>query len=130
MENVSWDTAKARCEAMGGHLAVIRNQEEFDQVVALAEQLGARYVWLGAKRDPDTGEMEWVTGEDVDFYVWDLNEPSYKDGYDGTPEDYLMLWQVTFGDHNGWKYNDSRPDVYGYSHSIFGGKIAYICQMD
>ncbi|MGI6029031.1 MAG: lectin-like protein [Candidatus Heteroscillospira sp.] len=130
MENVSWDTAKARCEAMGGHLAVIHNQEEFDQVVALAEQLGARYVWLGAHRNAETGEMEWVTGEDIDFYVWDLNEPSYKDGYDGTPEDYLMLWQVSFGDHSGWKYNDSRSDVYGYSHSIFGGKIAYICQMD
>ena len=130
MENVSWDTAKARCEAMGGHLAVIHNQEEFDTVVALAEQLGARYVWLGAQRNPDTGEMEWVTGEDIDFYIWDLNEPSYTDGYDGTPENYLMLWQVTFGDHNGWKYNDSRPDVYGYSQKIFGGKIAYICQMD
>jgi len=130
LENVSWETARARCEAMGGHLAVIHNQEELDQVAALAEELGASYVWLGARRSAATGEMEWVTGEEIDFYAWDLNEPSYKDGYDGTPEDYLLLWKVSFGDHSGWKYNDSRPDLYGYSSKIFGGKIAYICQKD
>lgn len=130
MENVSWETAKARCEAMGGHLAVIHNEDELNDIIEMAEELGASYVWLGAKRNADTGEMEWVTGETIDFYDWDINEPSLKDGYDGTAEDYLLLWKVAFGDHFGWKYNDSRPDLYGYSNSIFGGKIAYICQMD
>ena len=105
-------------------------KEELDAIIDMAEQLGVQYVWLGAKRNADTGEMEWVTGEDIDFYVWDLNEPSYKDAYDGTAEDYLLLWKVSFGDHSGWKYNDSRPDLYGYSPKIFGGKIAYICEMD
>ena len=90
--------------------------------------MGASYVWLGAKRNIPGGAMEWVTGENINFYVWDLNEPSYKDGYDGTPEDHLLLWKVNFGDHSGWKYNDSRGDLYASYPSIFGGKIAYICQ--
>ncbi|MGE4353342.1 MAG: lectin-like protein [Oscillospiraceae bacterium] len=130
LENATWDEAQARCEVMGGHLAVIHNEDELQNVIEMAEELGAKYVWLGAKRNTDTGEMEWVTGENIDFYVWDLNEPSYKDGYDGTPENYLLLWNVSFGDHSGWKYNDSRPDLYDYSPRIFGGKIAYICQTD
>jgi len=128
MENVSWSEAKAKCEAMGGHLAVIHNQAELNAVISMAEQMGASYVWLGAKRNTPGGEMEWVTGEKIDFYDWDLNEPSYKDGYDGTLEDHLLLWKVSFGDHSGWKYNDSRGDLYRSYPSIFGGKIAYICE--
>ena len=127
---MTWEEAREQCEAMGGHLAVISDQDELDTVISLAEQMGVQYVWLGAQRSSDTGEMEWVTGEDIDFYVWDVNEPSHTDAYDGTAEDYLMLWRVSFGGREGWKYNDSRLDPYGYSPRIFGGNIAYICEMD
>ena len=130
LDDCTWEDAQARCEKMGGHLATISDQDDLNRVITMAETLGAQYVWLGAKRESAGGDMVWVTGEDIDFYIWDTNEPSYKDGYDGTAEDYLMLWNVSFGKHNGWAYNDSRLDPIAASSKVYSGKVAYICEFD
>ena len=130
VENCSWADAKAKCEALGGHLAVISDSTELQTVIDLAEQLGVKYIWLGASRNSSTNEMEWVTGESIDYYPWDVNEPSYSDSYSGVREDYLMLWRVSWGSHTSWTYNDSRANPAGDYPSIYGGKIAYICEFD
>lgn len=39
-EDLSWTEAQARCQEMGGHLAVISDQAEFDKIVALLEDAG------------------------------------------------------------------------------------------
>ena len=62
MENVSWDTAKARCEAMGGHLAVIHNQAEFDQVLLHMERLGFEN---GFYQDPSAAGEEMIPDFDL-----------------------------------------------------------------
>lgn len=129
LDNCTWAEARVRCEEMGGHLATITDQADLNRVIAMANELGAKYIWLGAQRS-SSGNMEWVTGENISFYPWDLNEPSYADGYDGTPENYLMLWYVTFGQHKGWAYNDSRMDPVSAAPSVYGGKIAFICEFD
>lgn len=126
LENVSWTEAQERAQTYGGKLATISSQAELDAVIAMAQELGADYVWLGASRNLDSGEMVWESGETVDFYSWGVGEPSYRDGYDGTAENYLLLWNVFFDGNNGWVYNDSRNDLYGAYPSVFGGKIAYI----
>ncbi len=130
LDNLTWEEAEAQAEAMGGHLAVISSLDEYEEITKLAEEIGATYIWLGAKRNPDTNQMEWVNGEPFTFDAWGTGEPSYTDEYDGTAEDYLLLWNVSFGNRSGWRFNDSRPDLYGYNSGIFGGKIAYIYEID
>ena len=70
--------------------------------------------------------LSWLTDEAVSYYPWDEGEPSYQDGYDGTAEDYLLLWY-----HNGrWVYNDSRNDPVGDYPAAYSGRVGYVCEFD
>lgn len=82
---------------------MISSAEELAEITALAEEAGAKFVWIGLHRE--AGELKWVTGESVDYYVWGSGEPSVTDS-DGTPEDYVLLWHTD----SGWIYNDCRND--------------------
>lgn len=123
LSNSSWEQAQALCKAEGGHLAVISSAEELAEITALAEEAGAKFVWIGLHRE--AGELKWVTGESVDYYVWGSGEPSVTDS-DGTPEDYVLLWHTD----SGWIYNDCRNDPAAAYPSVYGGKLAYACEYD
>ena len=123
LEDISWEDAKAKCEEMGGHLATVKNQEELSEIIALVTAKGANYVWLGAYR-AENDHWYCVTGEALDFTVWDSGEPSARD-MDGTREDYLLLWyRKNLGV---WRYNDMRNDPCAVAAS-YRGKLAYVCQ--
>lgn len=109
-ESTSWEEANRRCQEMGGHLATITSQEEMDQIIALAEANDARYIWLGGYTSYDEyGSVfgHWVTGEAFSFQAWSEREPSRVDK-DGTPEWYIMLWNIP--SLGGWCWNDQRND--------------------
>ncbi len=126
MDDVTWEEAKASCEMMGGHLATVKDQEQFDNIVAMAVEKGAQFVWLGSYRGGD-GLWYDVTGEAMSFSAWDTGEPSAFDS-DGTPENYLLLW---FRPAQGtWTYNDMRNDPISVIPATYSGKVAYICQFD
>jgi len=126
VDDVSWEEAKASCETMGGHLAVVDSQERLDSIIAMAEEKGAQFVWLGSYRGDD-GIWYNVTGEPMNFSVWDAGEPSAIDA-DGTREDYLLLWyRAALGR---WTYNDMRNDPISVIPATYSGKVAYICQFD
>lgn len=126
MDDVTWEEAKMSCEQMGGHLAVVNSQERLDEIVAMAEEKGAQFVWLGSYRGDD-GVWYNVTGEAMNFSVWDAGEPSAIDA-DGTREDYLLLWyRAALGS---WTYNDMRNDPISVIPATYSGKVAYICQFD
>jgi hypothetical protein len=59
-ENVYWETAKA-VRGHGRQPGGDPQSGGLDQVIALAEELGSSYVWLGAKRNAVTGVMDGVT---------------------------------------------------------------------
>jgi flagellin-like hook-associated protein FlgL len=77
----SWDQAKSDAERLGGHLAVITSQEEWNRAKA---DLGTDFnlsAWLGASNtdgngNPNTGTWRWVTGERFDFTAWRQGEPN------------------------------------------------------
>ena len=126
--DVTWTQAAADCSRLGGHLVVINNEEEFNEVVKLAEEAGLTYVWIGAHRI--SGVEKWEDGKDFgDGYVkWARGEPTYVDRNDQIAEDHIMLW------NNGgtWAYNDNRDDAslfddYGYMYS---GVTGYICELN
>ena len=127
MADVSWTQARDLCEQRGGHLATVRTQEQLDEVIALARAQNARFVWLGAFRG-DSSTWYYVTGERMDFAVWDVGEPSAVDAWDGTREDYLLLWDRT--DRGDWCYNDQRNDPVTPYRNIYGGRTAFVCEYD
>lgn len=123
VEDVSWTEARARCEALGGHLAVISDEAEFAKIVELIQYSGANKFWIGCHRVD--GTLVWETADEVSFYPWAEGEPSYFDGYDGVSEDYVLLWYS-----NGWVYNDSRNDPVADYPGVYSGTIGYICEFD
>lgn len=122
IEDVTWEEARDLCEEKGGHLVTISDAEELEKVTGLAETYGVSLVWIGFYRGPD-GEIHWLNGEDIDYYIWGDGEPSGHDT-DGAAEDYGLLWHTD----GGWIYNDSRNDPVSAYPGIYSGNIAYICE--
>ena len=123
IEDVSWTQAKEKCEALGGHLVVISDEEEFAAVVELARNSGANKFWIGCHRVD--GTLVWETPDTVSYYPWAPGEPSYFDSYDGVSENYVMLWYS-----DGWVYNDSRNDPVADYPAAYSGTIGYICEFE
>lgn len=125
-DNVSWTKAAAACTRLGGHLAIINTEEEFNEVTRLCDEQGLTYVWIGAHR---VGGIEkWEDGSDLTdgFVSWARGEPTYIDRNDQVAEDYIMLWK-----NNGtWVYNDNRDDPYADYPYMFEGIIGYVCEFN
>lgn len=125
-DNVSWTKAAAACTRLGGHLAIINSEEEFNEITQLCDAQGLTYVWIGAHR---VGGIEkWEDGSDLTdgFVRWARGEPTYVDRNDQVAEDYIMLWK-----NNGtWVYNDNRDDPYADYPYMFDGIIGYVCEFN
>lgn len=124
-EDVSWQGAEDSCRSLGGHLASIKDEADYDKICQLLADCTAQYVWIGAYR-ADDGQIKWVDGQSHDFYAWAQGEPSGTDSYDGAAENYIMLVKQPDGT---WLYNDSREDPMAQYSSFYSGKLAYICQI-
>ena len=128
-ESCTWEEASARCQAMGGHLATVTSQDEEDLLIAMAEAEGLKYVWLGGYTSyDDAGNVfaHWVTGEDFTYSDWCVDEPSRVDK-DGTPEWYLMLWNIE--SLGGWSWNDQRNDPASVAKGMVS-TMGYICEFE
>lgn len=122
--SASWDEAAALCANEGGHLPVVRDEEELHALIEAAEDAGVSYVWLDARRGTD-GVWRSSAGEEISYLPWFAGEPSNTDT-DGTAEDYLMLWKFK----GTWGYNDMRGDPGTTYARYYGGRIAVFCQED
>ncbi len=122
--DASWTMAQSDCRAKGGHLAVISTRQEFDEITRQAEARGLICVWIGCHREKN--QLVWETDEEIGFSHWAENEPSGYDRYDGTPEDYVMLYRV--GDE--WFYNDSRNDPAADFPDFYSGVMGYVCEFE
>jgi len=128
-EDISWTAAESKCEAMGGHLAVIRSQEDLDAVIQMAIENDLRFVWVGCQRLAD-GTMRWVDGStDINFYVWGDGEPSLI-GSGGEAEDYIILYNTQKDLSGQWVYNDVGNNPAADYAAAYSGKIGYICEYD
>lgn len=125
-EDLTWEQASERCVELGGHLATVKNDEEFEEIKTLAEMSGARYFWLGGYRGVND-EWYYVTGEKMTYAEWDTNEPSSYDD-DGTEENYLLMWHSITRDV--WCFNDARNDPISVLPASYSGNIAFVCQFD
>ena len=129
LEPLTWEQASARCQEMGGHLATITSQDEMDELVSLAEDSGAQYLWIGGTTaHNDSGDVfgHWVTGEPFTYEAWSLDEPSRVDK-DGTEEWYIMLWNIP--QLGGWTWNDQRNDPVSVATKM-AESMGFICEYD
>ncbi len=110
-ESSSWTDAKKTCEEMGGHLATITSENEFNVIKSLikAKEL---CVWIGATDEKNEGEWKWVTDEEFTFENWGNSQP---DNY-GNAEHYLSQLNA---DYNYVWYDVSN-----------NGNRAFICEFD
>ena len=125
-EDSSWTAAESKCESQGGHLAVIHNQEELQEVISLAKQQGIRFIWIGCQRMSD-GALHWVNGDAIDYYVWADGEPSLI-GSGGESENYIMLWNTREDLTGEWVYNDVGNNPAMEYASTYSGRMGYILQ--
>lgn len=108
--SMTWEEANRRCQEMGGHLATVTSQSEFDEIVSLCEEAGLQSLWMGGYTSYDyDGQVfgHWVTGEAFTYQNWFPNEPSRSDR-DGVQEYYIMLQNLP--EYGGWRWNDQRND--------------------
>lgn len=83
---MTWTEAKAYCESLGGHLAVITSEEENALVTSML--LTRSDYWIGASDADDEGNWVWVTGEEWNYQNW---YPGQPDNYLSGQEDYLCM---------------------------------------
>ena len=77
---VTWNTAKAACEALGSKLAMVKSQSELQALV----QKVRRDVWIGLHRDPrDKSRWIWVDGTRVSYSHWNQGQPNNSGGNEG-----------------------------------------------
>lgn len=118
--DVSWTEAAQRCQEMGGRLVSINDEEEFNTIIALAEEQGVPRLWIGCHRV--NGQLVWEDGS-TGYEYWAKGEPTYVDINDQVAEDYVMLW-----DNNGWGYNDNRNDPIADYPQWYSGTVGFVCE--
>ena len=110
VEDLSWQSAKLACEALGGHLAVITSKEEAEFINQLAN--GA-YLFLGATDQEEEGTWVWIDGSEWSYTNWYPDQPNDYDD-----EDYLATY-----DEGEWVDVDASGDA-------FWMPTGYICEWD
>ena len=121
---MTWTEAKAYCESLGGHLATITSQEEYDIIMGIIHQNEPHRYWLGANRLSNSTLWEWITGEAFSFTKWHEGEPNNQGYTDIDVEQYLELTNY-WADYNGqWGWNDENGD------STMDGITGFVCEWE
>ena len=91
-EKLTWLEAKARCEKLGGHLAIVRNEAENRRIHELVAARGLKSLWLGASNAREEGHWVWVDGTEMTYQAWEggVGQPN-DSGYFGESEAYLIM---------------------------------------
>ena len=123
----NWENAKAYCESLGGHLATVTSEKEWNAIKELAAKYNSVRLWLGAENvdRSENGRWEWVTKEPFGFDAWGIN-PSGVEQPDGGAkgEYYLGIWSSQSKPYyDSFNWNDYQLDG---SITTFG----FICEYD
>lgn len=109
-ENMSWFSASAHCEKLGGHLATITSAEEQAFIESYMNAVSFSDVaWIGAFNDGV--KWRWITDEAYEYTNWAPGQPDCS----GSKEFFAYINYQTFG-----QWNDGTHD----------GKIAFICEWE
>lgn len=93
-ETLTWEEAKAACEAKGGHLATITSQEEQKMIESLNTQNSK--LWIGGYKN-SAGQWCWVTGELWKYQNWGDGEPNNSSNV-VADESCVAVWPSKWND--------------------------------
>lgn len=109
-ESMSWYSAKATCEILGGHLATVSNSSENDAITSIVKDGYIDGYWLGATDEETEGVWKWIDGSNWNYTNWESGEPNNQNN-----QDYLQIYP------NG-KWDDEEVDS--------SSKEGFICEYD
>lgn len=113
----TWEEAKAFCENLGGHLAIISSQEENDYVYNLMRESGYESAYFGLTDKEEEGNWVCVDGTPAEYLNWNAEEPS--NSYSG--ENYAMFY---------YKYTDGTWNDGDFDIETQNGGRAFICEFE
>ena len=113
----TWEDAKAYCESLGGHLAIITTSEENDFLYQLMEEAGYVNAYFGLTDSQEEGCWVWVDGSEADYINWSLGEPNAEN----PNEDYAMFY---------WKFTDGTWNDGDFGNQTDNGGTTFICEWD
>jgi serine/threonine protein kinase len=104
-EKISWHDARKKCEALGGTLAIVKNDDVNRYISSLVSASGLDSAWLGATDEKVEGRWVWLDGSEMVFNVWDsaASQPN-NHGPGDVVEHYLVT--VAFRGGAWWDYPD------------------------
>lgn len=141
-KDCTWDEAFEECKRMGGYLARINTEEEWNQIKKQIKEEGKEKIqfFLGARRNSGEKEYYWVdednefTGDRLDNNdeqwckdVWLKGEPSYYDSSVKKDEDRLNIFYYSQEDK--WVFNDVPNNILD-AVPQFKERIGYICEIE
>lgn len=130
---LSWNDAKASCEARGGHLVTITSPSENAFVFGLVRHINAFWYldmfgnglgpWLGGYQEPgsqrpDAG-WKWVTGEPFAYTHWEVGQPG---DFGALEQDCLRFFKA--GGLIGDRWDDSER------YNPLEHRLGYICEYE
>lgn len=71
----SWEDARMFCEDVGGHLAVIDNEDENGKIYKIMRDSGFKTAYFGFSNANPQNIWEWTNNSDVKFTSWSAGEP-------------------------------------------------------
>ena len=93
-DTLTWEEAKAACEAKGGHLATITSEEEQQKLNLY--NAGNHNLWIGGCKNAE-GQWCWVTGEPWEYENWGDGEPNNSSNVvEG--ENCVAMWPEKWND--------------------------------
>lgn len=93
-DTLTWEEAKAACEAKGGHLATITSEEEQQKLNLY--NAGNHNLWIGGYKNAD-GQWCWVNGEPWTYENWGNGEPNNSSNV-VAGESCVAMWPEKWND--------------------------------
>lgn len=100
----TWDAAKAYCESLGGHLAIINDASENNWLYQFVRSKNYTDAYFGLSDKAQSNNWRWVDGSPATYTNWNAGEPNHDRN-----EFYAMFyWKCQPG-----KWNDGAFDEMG-----------------
>jgi len=123
IDRTHWHDAKAKCEALGGHLATIADKGESDFLIGLVphDEYGARNLWIGLEDQDRDGTWKWIDGSTLKYSRLKPSGMLHK----RAPDANYAAFDIGYRQFLGWFVPPGEKD------SRIPDKIAgYICEWD
>ena len=111
----TWEETKKYCENLGGHLAVINDKAENDELYKYITSRGHKTAYFGLSDSTQEGNWKWLD-DSVNYYNWFSGEPN-----GGRFENYAEFY---------YQFPDGRWNDGNFGHGTQNDSKNFICEWD